>query len=160
MTGMNIWRCCQTNEPKHQYLFDGNFYEITKQRHSVRAASRFSLNVLRFESDFCQLNRLWNEAWIGANFCNPCTRLSRCIVHCYGLHNLCIAPNTTLGSFSKIGAWSERDTYLHGHAPPYRSLYPPSSNIPRNERQHCHLVNLKVWSGHSVQLQKTKQSYY
>ena len=33
-------------------------YEITKERHSVRAASRFSLNVLRFESDLCELNRL------------------------------------------------------------------------------------------------------
>jgi len=28
-------RCCQTNEPEHQYLVDGNFYEITKDRHSV-----------------------------------------------------------------------------------------------------------------------------
>ena len=34
------------------------FYEITKDRHSVRAASRLSLNVLRFESDLCELNRL------------------------------------------------------------------------------------------------------
>ena len=32
--------CCQTNEPKHQYLVDGYFYENTKERHSVRAASR------------------------------------------------------------------------------------------------------------------------
>jgi len=52
------WRCCQTNEPKHQCLVDGYFYEVTKERHSVRAASRFSLNVLRFESDLCELNRL------------------------------------------------------------------------------------------------------
>ena len=51
-------RCCQTNEPKHQYSFDGYVYEVTKERHSVRAASRFSLNVLRFESDLCELNRL------------------------------------------------------------------------------------------------------
>ena len=50
--------CCQTNEPKHQCLVDGYFYEITKERHSVRAASRFSLNVLRFESDLCELNKL------------------------------------------------------------------------------------------------------
>ena len=50
--------CCQTNEPKHQYLVVGYFYEITKERHSVRAASRLSLNVLRFESDLCELNRL------------------------------------------------------------------------------------------------------
>ena len=49
---------CQTNERAHQYVVDGNFYEITKERHSVRAASRFSLNVLRFESDLCELNRL------------------------------------------------------------------------------------------------------
>jgi len=34
------------------------FYEVTNERHSVRAASRFSLNVLRFESDLCELNRL------------------------------------------------------------------------------------------------------
>jgi hypothetical protein len=34
------------------------FYEVTKERHSLRAASRFSLNVLRFESDLCELNRL------------------------------------------------------------------------------------------------------
>ena len=34
------------------------FYEITKERHSVRAASRLSLKVLRFESDLCELNRL------------------------------------------------------------------------------------------------------
>jgi hypothetical protein len=56
------WRrrmgCCQTNEPKHQYLVAGYFYEVTKERHSVRAASRLSLNVLRFESDLCKLNRL------------------------------------------------------------------------------------------------------
>ena len=45
-------------ETKHQYSFDGYDYEITKERHSVRAASRFSLNVLRFKSDFCELNRL------------------------------------------------------------------------------------------------------
>ena len=50
--------CCQTNEPKHQYLVDGYFYEVTNERHSVRAASRFSLNVERFESDLCELNRL------------------------------------------------------------------------------------------------------
>ena len=50
--------CCQTNEPKHQYLVDGYFYEVNNERHSVRAASRFSLNVLRFESDLCELNRL------------------------------------------------------------------------------------------------------
>ena len=50
--------CCQTKEPKHQYSFGGFFYEVTNERHSVRAASRLSLNVLRFESDLCELNRL------------------------------------------------------------------------------------------------------
>jgi hypothetical protein len=50
--------CCQTNEPKHQDSFDAHFYEVTKERHSVRAASRFSLNVERFESDLCELNKL------------------------------------------------------------------------------------------------------
>ena len=49
---------CQTNESKHQYSFDEYFYEITNERHSVRAASRLSLNILRFESDLCELNRL------------------------------------------------------------------------------------------------------
>ena len=34
------------------------FYGETKERHSLRAASRFSLNVLRFESDLCELIRL------------------------------------------------------------------------------------------------------
>jgi hypothetical protein len=52
-----LW-CCQTNEPKHQYSFGEFCYEVTKERHSVRAASRFSLNVLRFERDLCELNRL------------------------------------------------------------------------------------------------------
>ena len=53
-----MWRCCQTIQPKHQYSFDEYVYEVTKERHSVRAASRLSLNVLRFESDLCELNRL------------------------------------------------------------------------------------------------------
>ena len=50
--------CCQTNEPKHQYSFDGYVYQVTKERYSVRAASRLSLNVLRLASDLCELNRL------------------------------------------------------------------------------------------------------
>ena len=57
-TLIGIQRCCKTNEPKHQYSFDEYFYEVINERHSVRAASRFSLNVLRFESDLCELNRL------------------------------------------------------------------------------------------------------
>jgi hypothetical protein len=55
--GLTKW-CCQTNEPKHQYSFDEFFYEVTKERHSVRAASRLSLKVQRFESDLCELKRL------------------------------------------------------------------------------------------------------
>ena len=51
-SSIQLYRCCQTNEPEHQCLVDGYCYEITKERHSVRAASRFSLNVLRFESEF------------------------------------------------------------------------------------------------------------
>ena len=47
--------CCQTNEPKHEYSFDVYIYKVTKERNSVRAASRFSLKVLRFESDLCEL---------------------------------------------------------------------------------------------------------
>ena len=58
LVALRVNRCCQTNEAKHQYSFDGYFYEVTKERHSVRAASRLSLNVLRFESDLCELNRL------------------------------------------------------------------------------------------------------
>ncbi len=53
-----LWRCCQTNEPKHQYSFDVYIYKVTKECHSVRAASWLSLKVLRFESDLCELNRL------------------------------------------------------------------------------------------------------
>ena len=48
-----MWRCCKTNEPKHPYSIYAITYEITKERHSVRAASRFSLKVLRVESDLC-----------------------------------------------------------------------------------------------------------
>jgi len=58
MDDQDFTGCCQTNDRAHQYLVDGNFYEVTKERHSVRAASRFSLNVERFESDLCELNRL------------------------------------------------------------------------------------------------------
>ena len=31
------------------------FYKISNERHSDKAASRLSLNVLRFESDLCEL---------------------------------------------------------------------------------------------------------
>ena len=43
----------------------------------MRAALRLSLNVRRFESDLCELNRLCNEAWIEANLCRLCMRLIR-----------------------------------------------------------------------------------
>ena len=45
----------------------------------MRAASQFSLNVLRFESDLCELNKLGNEAWIEAHTCRLCMRLNRSI---------------------------------------------------------------------------------
>ena len=72
-------RCCQTKQPKHQKPEERGFYEAIRERHSVRAVSRLSLKVLRFESDLCELNRLWNEAWIEANFCRLCMRLNRSI---------------------------------------------------------------------------------
>ena len=50
--------CCQTNWLKHHKPGERVFYEAIRERHSVRAASRFSLKVLRFESDLCELNRL------------------------------------------------------------------------------------------------------
>jgi hypothetical protein len=49
------YRCCQTNRLKHQKPWERGFYEAIRERHSVRAASRFSLKVLRFESDLCEL---------------------------------------------------------------------------------------------------------
>ena len=42
----------QTNTPKHQYSLVTIFYYLTKELHSVKVASRLSLNVLRFERDF------------------------------------------------------------------------------------------------------------
>jgi hypothetical protein len=78
------------------------FYEITKERHSVRAASRLSLNVQRSKSDLCELNRLWNGAWIEANFCRLCMHLNQCIVRSYGLLNLYTRRSTTLNCFLKL----------------------------------------------------------
>ena len=49
---------CQTNQLKHQKPREREFYRAIRERHSVRAASRLSLNVLRVESDLCELNRL------------------------------------------------------------------------------------------------------
>ena len=49
---------CQTNRLKHQKPREREFYEAIRERHSVRAASRFSLKVLRVESDLCELDRL------------------------------------------------------------------------------------------------------
>ena len=46
---------CQTNRLKHHKRWERGFYEATRERHSVRAASRFSLKVLRVESDLCEL---------------------------------------------------------------------------------------------------------
>ena len=48
-------RWCQTNRLKYQKPWERAFYEAIRDRHSVRAASRFSLKVLRVESDLCEL---------------------------------------------------------------------------------------------------------
>ena len=48
-------RSCQTNRLKHQKPGEREFYEAIRERHSVRAASRFSLKVLRVDSDLCEL---------------------------------------------------------------------------------------------------------
>ena len=42
-------RYCQTDRLKHQKPWEREFYEAIRERHSVRAASRFSLKVLRVE---------------------------------------------------------------------------------------------------------------
>ena len=46
---------CQTNRLKHQKPGERAFYGAIRERHSVRAASRFSLKVLRVDSDLCEL---------------------------------------------------------------------------------------------------------
>ena len=63
---IRLSECCQTTRLKHQQSKSVKFYEITNERHSVRAVSRLSLKVLRCDSDFCDLKRSWNEAcsWI------------------------------------------------------------------------------------------------
>ena len=38
---------CQTNQLKHQKSWERGFYEVMRVRHSVRAASRFSLKLVR-----------------------------------------------------------------------------------------------------------------
>jgi hypothetical protein len=48
-------RWCQTNRLKHQKPGEREFYEAIRERHSVRAASRFSLNIVRVDSDLCEL---------------------------------------------------------------------------------------------------------
>ena len=49
-------RYCQTNRLKHQKPGEREFYEAIRKRHSVRAASLFSLKVLRVDSDRCELD--------------------------------------------------------------------------------------------------------
>ena len=51
-------RCSETNHLKHQVPGERSLYDEKRERHSVRAASRLSLKVLRFESNLCELNRL------------------------------------------------------------------------------------------------------
>ena len=132
------------------------FYEFTKDRHWVRAASRLNLNVLRFESDICELNRLWNEA----NFRRLCIRLNRSIVRCYGLLNLYISQITTLNCFLKIGFWNVQDTYLHGHAPPHRSLYPLVQIYLATYYNIAIELMKRFWREPSVKLQNTEHSNY
>ena len=50
-----VIRCCQTNRLKHQKPGQRIFYEAIRERHSVRAESRFSLKLVRVESDLCEL---------------------------------------------------------------------------------------------------------
>ena len=51
--GLDRW--CQTNRLKYQKPEELVFYAAIRERHSVRAASRFSLKVLRVDSDLCEL---------------------------------------------------------------------------------------------------------
>jgi len=46
------------NRLKHQKPEERAFYEAIRERHYVRAASRFILKLVRVESDLCELNRL------------------------------------------------------------------------------------------------------
>mgnify|MGYP001458245067 CR=1 FL=1 len=52
---LNVSSRSQTNRLKHQKPGEREFYEAIRERHSVRAASRFSLKVLRVDSDLCEL---------------------------------------------------------------------------------------------------------
>ena len=47
--------CYQTNWIKQHKPWERAFYEAIRERHSVRAASRLSLKVLRVDSDLCEL---------------------------------------------------------------------------------------------------------
>ena len=57
-----VTKICK-NRLKHQRPQDRVLFDEKRKRHSVRAASRLSLKVLRFESDLYELNILSNEAW-------------------------------------------------------------------------------------------------
>ena len=48
---LSISWSCQTNRLKHHKPWERGFYEAIRECHSVRAASRFSLKVLRVDSD-------------------------------------------------------------------------------------------------------------
>ena len=99
MAGHSAWNRLVTQKSAINY---GYGLRNHQKRQSARAASRLNLNVLRFASDLCELNRLWNEAWIEANFCRLCMRLNQCIVRSYGLLNLCTRRSTTLNCFFKL----------------------------------------------------------
>ena len=51
-------RMLSDKRAKASSFIRGQLLQVTKDRHSVRAALRLSLKVLRFESDLCELNRL------------------------------------------------------------------------------------------------------
>ena len=73
---LSSW-CCQTNEPKHQYLVGGYFYEVTKERHSVRAVSRIIVNVMRYGTDRRTLDKL-ETRWFFSN-CRVHSRSIKCL---------------------------------------------------------------------------------
>ena len=43
----DIQRCCQTNRPTHQKPWERAVYDAMKERHSITAASQFSLKLVR-----------------------------------------------------------------------------------------------------------------
>ena len=48
-----MWRCFQTNRLNHQKPWEQGLNEAIRERHSVRAASRCSLKLVRWLRDLC-----------------------------------------------------------------------------------------------------------